>query len=154
MNIDDLLNNKQVVSEEKFESCNEAQESATPILLDMVRNASDDVSGEVVLEFFFYTNEMEKAEGLREALLKFGYEVHISEVPKSALKYSVTGQTIPLPDEDDVVLNWSKKMNELGYIHDCQFDGWGTPVMKGGWFSDDTPEEEVRKRLGWPPAEE
>lgn len=153
MNIDDILNNKQVVNEEKFENGNNAQEGAAPFIMDIIRNLGGDSIEELVLEFFFFTNEKSKAEDLAEALKKFGYEVHMDDTGRADLKYSITGQTIPLPNEDDVVVNWSKKMNELGYIHDCQFDGWGTAVAKGGWFSDDTPEEELRKRLGFPPAE-
>lgn len=151
MNIDEILESKQVVNEEKFESGNEAQESATSILMDLVRNADVSVNGELLLDFFFYTNQKEKAQELTNALRKFGYVVRIGERTASDLKYSITGQTIPMPAEDDVVLDWSKKMNELGYVHDCQFDGWGTSTLKGGWFSDDTPEEELRRRLGMPP---
>lgn len=154
VNIDTLLENRQVVNEEKFESGNQAQEEAAPVLLDIMRNMEDGLPEELVLEFFFYTNEKSKAEDLAEALGKFGYEVYVEEEDRLDLKYSITGQTIPLPGEDDVVLNWSKKMNELGYIHDCQFDGWGSAVQKGGWFSDDTPDDVLRKRLGLPPREE
>lgn len=154
MNIDDILSNKQVVNAEKFELGKEAQEVSSKVVLDIMRNLGDRQAEELILDFFFYTDERSKAEGLAEVLRKFGYTLGIYKEEKGELKFSVIGQTIPLPNEDDVVLNWCRKMNELGYIHDCAFDGWGTPVVEGGWFGDNTPEHELRKRLGLPPLEE
>lgn len=154
MNVDEILNNKQVVSEEKFESGKEAQESGSRQLMKVLRDLNDCDEEELVLEFFFYTDDRSKAESLSEVLLKYGYVVHIDELSKSKLRFSITGRTIPLPNEDDVVEKWAMKMNELGFIHDCEFDGWGSPDVKGGWFSDDTPDEVIRKRLGLPPMEE
>lgn len=154
MNMDEILNNKQVVNEEKFENGKDVQETSVPIIMNIMRDLGDESPDELVLEFFFYTDQRPKAESLAEVLRKFGYDVLIHDTDKTGLSLLITGKTIPLPNENKVVEDWAKKMNELGYIHDCQFDGWGTVVMKGGWFSDDTPEEEIRKRLGLPPLEE
>lgn len=152
--MDDILRSKQVVSEEKFENGQDAQEASVPMIMDIMRELGDQSSEQLALEFFFYTDKNAKAESLAEALSKCGYDVFIHDSGKTDLNLLITGKTIPLPSEDKVVEDWAKKMNELGYIHDCQFDGWGTVVMKGGWFSDDTPDDVIRKRLGLPPREE
>lgn len=152
--MDDILNRKQIVNEEKFEQGMETHQASTQVVLDVMRRFGERNTDELALDFFFYTNERSKAESLTEVLRRFGYTVAINEDDKRELRFSITGQTFPLPNEDDVVLNWCRKMNELGYIHDCAFDGWGTPVTNGGWFSDDTPDEDVKKRLGFPPQDE
>ncbi len=156
VSLENILNAKQVVNEEKFESGNEVQSCATSVVMEVMRKFGEETPEELVLDFFFYTNDRSKAEGLQEQLKKFGYKVVVHEDEKTErdLKFSITGQTIPLPNEDDVVEKWATKMNELGFIHDCEFDGWGAPVAKGGWFSDDAPDEAIRKTLGLPPLEE
>lgn len=154
MNMDEILNNKQVVNEEQFENGKDIQEASVPIIMNIMRGLGDGSPEELVLEFYFYTDENEKAENMAEALSKFGYDVQIDDTGRPGLCFLISGQTIPMPNEDEVIESWAKKMNEIGYIHDCQFGGWGIAVMKGAWFSDDAPEEEIRKRLGFPPMEE
>lgn len=153
--IEELLDAKQVVTEQKFESGNEAQAAATAFVMEIMRKLGIETPEELVLDFFFYTNEKSKAESLEKQLKKFGYVVVVHEDRKTEreLKFSITGQTIPMLQEDAVVEKWATKMNELGFIHDCEFDGWGTHVAKGGWFGDNTPDEIIRKRLGLPPSD-
>ncbi len=155
VSMENILDNTQVVNETKFEIGKEVQACATPMVMEILRRFGEEQGAELVLEFFFYTNERSKAESLEVELKKFGYNVFVLEDKKTEreLKFSITGQTIPLPNEDDVIEKWAVKMNELGFIHDCEFDGWGTPMTNGGWFSDDTPDEIIRKRLGLPPRE-
>lgn len=133
MNIDEILNNKQVVNEEKYEDGNNAQKTGASIIMRIMKELNQEQPEELVLDFFFYTDERSKAESLAGQLQKYGYQVTIDEKGKTDLKFSIIGQTIPLSNDDDVVEKWATKMNELGYIHDCEFDGWGTPMMNGGW---------------------
>lgn len=154
MKLENMLNNKPVVNEEQFEDSNEMQKTSVPIVMDIVRELGEKTSDDMVLEFFFYTNELSKAESLTAQLKTFGYAVAIDEQGKPGLNFSITGTTIPLPNEDEVIADWAGKISELGFVHDCEFDGWGTAVMKGGWFSDDTPDEVIRKRLGLLPRED
>ena len=39
---------------------------------------------------------------------------------------SITGWTTPLEMSANLVLDWVDQMCNLGFEHDCEFDGWGT----------------------------
>jgi len=57
------------------------------------------------------------------------YEVYgIKGTLKS--EFSIIGITCPISLEDNDFKEWIEKMNELGFINDCRFDGWGmlTPM--------------------------
>jgi hypothetical protein len=104
-------------------------------------------------DYWFYTDTMEKAIGLADELRKLFYEVDVKPSGTGDDRICVSGITAFMNDEDGAMENWVKKMNELGFIHDCSFDGWGSAVEDGGWFSDDTPEYALREQLGLPSDE-
>ena len=81
------------------------------------------------VEFFFYSDEEDKANNLAIELSKLGYEVYGVHPPLyEGGQWSVTGLTLPMKLEDEDFNNWSKQMVQLGYECDCKFDGWGTLI--------------------------
>lgn len=81
---------------------------------------------ELKLEFFFYTNIHEKAQALTADLVNLGYEANNSVSAGNSKEYVITGWTTKMPMTNQAVAEWANQMTELGYKHDCEFDGWGT----------------------------
>ena len=80
------------------------------------------------LEFFFYTNTMEKAKLLAEELQKKEYSVAYRKSGYNKKQFVITGWTRKISIEDSALAGWAKEMCELGYKYDCEFDGWGTDI--------------------------
>ena len=36
------------------------------------------------------------------------------------------GVSSPIPMDEATVVQWTQEMCEAGFLHDCEFDGWGT----------------------------
>jgi len=90
------------------------------------------------LEFFFYTNNQDKARNLALELKKLNY--NIVTVDKSAGNpklWVVTGWTTPIQMDVNSVTMWSKYMCRIGFQNDCDFDGWGTTPDQGDFEVED-----------------
>lgn len=77
------------------------------------------------LEFFFYTNNQQKAEKLQEALLSIGYFSKIQKVSNEESVHLITGWSSKILLSRNVILAWVTEMCEIGFRNDCDFDGWG-----------------------------
>ena len=81
------------------------------------------------IEFFFYSDEEDKANNLAIELNKLCYEVYgVHPLDKEDQQWSVIGCTAPMHLSEDELTNWSEQMVKLGYECDCKFDGWGTLI--------------------------
>lgn len=81
------------------------------------------------LEFFFYSDQEDKANNLAIELAKLGYEVYDVYPPKDEdQQWAIIGCTSPMNLHEDELTNWSEQMVKLGYECDCKFDGWGTLI--------------------------
>jgi regulator of RNase E activity RraB len=117
---------KRYISELEINSNLENQQSLTPITLAKLREYGVHENKELRLEYFFYTNNIEKAKALAGELSLLQYS---SEYEKSAGDndlYLVSGWTTELKMVEDTILNWTAEMCQLGLKYDCEFDGWGT----------------------------
>jgi len=112
------------ISLEDFEESKDGHRSMVPIYMDLLRSLDDKTDISRQMEFFFYGTSKEKAEELRKDLERLGYEVYGIDKCKNG-DYSIIGLTTEFSFEEDLE-SWSDKMNEIGYINDCKFDGWGT----------------------------
>ncbi len=79
-------------------------------------------------EFFFYSDEEDKANNLAIELNKMGYKPGIYPPEKEKDQWAIIGCTGRLNLSAKEFDKWSEKMVELGYECDCKFDGWGTIV--------------------------
>ncbi len=78
------------------------------------------------LEFFFYTDTEAKSAALASQLRKLGYNVQSGLAASSTPQYLVTGWSTPVHMNEDSVAAWTREMCDIGFAHDCGFDGWGT----------------------------
>ena len=77
------------------------------------------------MEFFYYSKTRKNADELKKDLEKFGYEVY--GIEKSTInQYAIIGVTLPISLEEEKFKEWIKMMNKIGFINDCNFDGWGS----------------------------
>jgi regulator of RNase E activity RraB len=78
------------------------------------------------LEYFFHTNQDEKASHLAGEIEKLNYSVKHGPAADHKSLFVVTGWTTKIKMEELIISNWVTEMCELGYKFDCLFDGWGT----------------------------
>lgn len=119
-------NNRQFVSETAFNNNQDRQIQMIPQILEQLRNLNVAADKELKLEYFFYTNAMDKAEQLASEISKLNYTVQHGISAGDKNLFIVTGWTTKMKMADEVVKQWTKQMCELGYKFDCEFDGWGT----------------------------
>jgi len=114
------------VSEMAFNKNRDNQLLMTPKTIDQLRTLSITSEKELKLEYFFYTNTVDKAAQLATEIGKLHYTVEYGEAAGAKKQFIVTGWTTKMKMSTEVVQNWTKQMCELGYQFDCEFDGWGT----------------------------
>lgn len=117
---------KPFVSESAYNSNKSTQTQLTPQTLGQLRKLNVDEERALKLEFFFYTDTAEKAQALTTDLSNLGYETSNSLSASNSKEYVITGWTTKILMTDSCVGEWVNQMCELGYKHDCEFDGWGT----------------------------
>ena len=116
---------KPFISLKKFESNLKGQKDSACRYLDLVSIYDKKMEEPKGMEFFFYSRTRENAKELKKDLEKIGYEVYgIERSTKN--QYSIIGVTPPISLEEERFKKWIKEMNEIGFINDCDFDGWGT----------------------------
>ncbi len=98
----------------------------SPQTVEQLRSFGVTDDSHLKLEFFFYTNTIEKAQGLAEKLEAQNYVVEYGESAGNKKIQIITGWTTPIQMTTEKVLEWTGLMCNLGYEHDCEFDGWGT----------------------------
>jgi len=114
------------VSETAFNKNLKSQMGMTPQTLEQLRKINVGEDKELKLEFFFYTNSLDKAAELSSELKKLNYESDHGLAAGSKTEYLVNGWTTKMKMTNQIVSNWTKEMCELGFKFDCEFDGWGT----------------------------
>jgi hypothetical protein len=78
------------------------------------------------VEFFYFTDAREKAEAFVRSLTKIDYDAKARASTKHPGRWLVEGWTTPIPMDEETVVQWTQEMCEAGFMHDCEFDGWGT----------------------------
>ncbi len=116
--------NARFISEKDHRNNLKLQRSMTPETLTDLYGYGIDENTSLELEFFFYTDTMEKARALESALRELDYSAESSEHDYDDEKL-ITGRTTPLQMRTDILTDWTARMCELGFRHDCEFDGWG-----------------------------
>ncbi len=96
--------------------------------MDQLRKVGVTPDKELKLEFFFYTDTVDKAQILAAEIQKLKYSVQHDRSAGDSNLFVVTGWTIKMKMTDSIVAEWAKQMCELGYKFDCDFDGWGTSI--------------------------
>lgn len=114
------------VTEDAFRQNTANQMKMAPLTLAELRKHGVGESSQLKLEYFFYTNAPEKAAALTAKMQSLGYQAEDGRSASGKKEYLITGWTDPIPMSVEAVVDWSRRMCEIGYAHDCDFDGWGT----------------------------
>ncbi len=116
---------KPLITAKNFEKRSKFQKVLAQRYLDLLGSFENEIQKSPKMEFFFYSRTKENAKGLRQDLERLGYEIYgIEKSIKN--QYTIRGVTPPLSLAEKEFKKWIQKMNELGFINDCNFDGWGT----------------------------
>jgi regulator of RNase E activity RraB len=117
---------KQFVTESEFKTNHSKQIQMTPQTLNQLRSIDVSEEQQLKLEYFFYTNELNKAVQLSDELKKVDYSVVYEQSEGDKKLFVITGWSTKMQMSNNVVEKWTSDMCELGYKFDCEFDGWGT----------------------------
>ena|SRR5688572_11428715 len=95
-------------------------------LLEALRQHGVSESDQLKLEFAFFTNDGDKAEGLKKVLSeRAGYSVdELTRIKKKL--WRLTGWSNKIKMDIDSINHWTFDMCKIGFDNDCKFDGWGT----------------------------
>jgi regulator of RNase E activity RraB len=129
MGIWDIFKSKRTgpfVSVSQFRDNLDRQGELASETLSQLKNYGATDDSELKLEFFFYSQSLDKAEQLADSLKKLDYEVEVRESAGDNNLFPITGWTTKMKMYDETVESWTKQMCVLGYEFDCDFDGWGT----------------------------
>lgn len=118
--------NGQFVTERQFNENTRNQVELAPKTLTQLRDIGVTDDKELKLEFFFYSNSMDKVQNLSTELRKMNYDVEFGQSQGDKKLFISTGWTKKMKMDELTVKSWTKEMCELGYKFDCDFDGWGT----------------------------
>jgi len=122
--------NRRYVSEVAFRENLSKQTAMSPQTIAALRKHGVSSSAALRLDFFFYTDAELKAQQLAGSLRALKYEVESKPSAHDARLIEITGRTTPIRMSENEVISWTREMCELGYKHDCTFDGWGTSTSQ------------------------
>ncbi len=115
----------QYISEQQHKDNLVSQLSTSPEIVEQLRGYGIKEDRMCKLEYFFYTNAVEKAEELSAELTEMGYNAEFDETSPGRKMKVIAGATVPVQMATEKVLEWTETMCNLGFKHDCEFDGWG-----------------------------
>gem|GEM_PF-2235422 len=81
------------------------------------------------IHFYFYAASREDAFLLRKHLQYRGHSIQ-SEEHTHADRICIRGQSHAVPMDDLHLQRWIRDMNELAFIHNCEFDGWEVELRR------------------------
>ena len=115
---------KQFVSETDFITNNGKQSHAAIETLVRLRDSAVEEEDELRIDYFFYTNTLEKSMLLAKEIQKLDYVVHNEVASHDKNLFIVAGRTTAMKMMHEILRKWVAEMCELGYKHDCRFDRW------------------------------
>lgn len=116
---------KKFVTEDSYKKNKANQVKMAPQTLKQLKDLGITETKELKLEYFFYTNNIDKAKNLVDEIQKMNYTVEYGKSAGDKKLFVITGWTFRMAMADSVVIDWTKQMC-VGYKFDCEFDGWGT----------------------------
>lgn len=115
---------KQFVSKENFISNQDKQFRLSIESLVSLRDLSVEEEDELNIDYFFYTDTLEKSQKLEKELLKLDYTVNHRTNSHDKNFFEISGRTTEIKMMHETLREWIAAMCELGYKHDCSFDTW------------------------------
>ncbi|MDH5382335.1 MAG: hypothetical protein OEW75_15880 [Cyclobacteriaceae bacterium] len=112
------------VSNGRFETNKKGHIQIATHFLNIYDFVSQGQSGTKCLDFYFEAKTLAHAESLRNDLIQLGYSID-RIMKKHEFCYFITGTTHQFTIDQHSFMQWIAQMNEVGFINDCLFDGWG-----------------------------
>ena len=94
-------------------------------LLDTLKQHGVTETDQLKLEFAFFTNDIDKAENLKNTLSARS-DYSVDEIARVKKLWRITGWSGKIKMDIDSINHWTFKMCKIGFDNDCKFDGWGT----------------------------
>ncbi len=117
------------VSKQQFEEGVQNLPNANARTLEQLEKYSTSENSGLRMEFFFYTDEQNKASNLAIDLSKLGYRIDtVDRSEGDEGLWVVTGLTTKMKSDLNTMNDWTTLMWKIGFENDCEFDGWGTLV--------------------------
>ncbi|WP_125720110.1 ribonuclease E inhibitor RraB [Flavobacterium ustbae] len=115
---------KQFVSETDFIINQGTQFRAAIESLVTLRDAAVEEEDELKIDYFFYTNTLEKAQNLEKEIQKKHYIVNHAIASHDKQLFVISGRTTAIKMMHETLSKWAGEMCELGYQYDCSFENW------------------------------
>lgn len=115
---------KQFVSENDFTANQDKQFRLSIESLVSLRDAAVEEEDELKIDYFFYTNTLEKAQKLEKEIQKLGYIVNHGIASHDKNLFVISGRTTEIKMMHETLSKWAGDMCDLGYKYDCSFDNW------------------------------
>jgi regulator of RNase E activity RraB len=119
--------NRRFIDEKKYKLALEKQAVSDKATISQLQKHNVNPTTKYKVEYFFYSNTLEKVQNLAKELNDLKYEVRVGKSAEGNL-YIARGLTSEMQMEDLIIRTWTTKMIEIGYKHDCEFDGWGVEL--------------------------
>lgn len=113
------------ISEQQHKDNLSSQLSTSPEIVEQLRAYGIKEDRSVKLEYFFFTNTSEKAGALSSELSRMSYNTEVQGSSNDKKNRIIAGATVPVLMATEKILEWTETMCNIGYKHDCAFDGWG-----------------------------
>lgn len=115
---------KQFVSEIDFMANRGKQSHVAIETLVRLRDLAVEEEDALKIDYFFYTDTLEKSQVLAEEIQKLDYTADNRIAPHNKNLFVITGRTTEMKMMHEILRKWVAEMCELGYKHDCIFDRW------------------------------
>lgn len=115
---------KQFVSEIDFIENRGKQSHAAIETLVRLRDSAVEEEDELKIDYFFYTDTLEKSQVLATEIKKLDYTIHNDVTSNNKKLFVISGRTTEMKMMHETLRKWVAEMCELGYKHDCNFDNW------------------------------
>lgn len=115
---------KQFVSEIDFKMNHRKQLHAAIETLGRLRDSAVEEEDELKIDYFFFTDTLEKSQALIKEIQKLDYTIHDGITSNDKNLFLITGRTTEMKMMHEILRKWVVEMCELGYAHDCNFDSW------------------------------
>lgn len=115
---------KRLVSENDFTASQIRHLRLATESLVSLRDAAVEEEDELKIDYFFYSDTLEKAEKLEQEIQKIGYIVNYGPAKHNKNLFVISGRTKKIKMMHESLSKWVTEMCELGFDHDCNFDNW------------------------------
>ncbi|MBW1656018.1 MULTISPECIES: ribonuclease E inhibitor RraB [Flavobacterium] len=89
-----------------------------------LRDSGVEEEDELKIDYFFYTDTLEKAREFENEIRKVGYIVNHGTASHDKSLFVVSGRTTPIRMMHETLSSWIAEMCQMGYRSDCSFDHW------------------------------